>query len=359
MWVVVGLLACPMPASVGWGADRPAHPLDTLTSAELKVVGEVLRASGRFSPGTSFRGRRNSKSPRRRWSAACSQRAPAAAGSLSAIDFAARQSFAGRGSMWGKPRILSIVPLRGAQPGLTERDIAIAREIIASDARVSAGLRRHGISVGADGIRALYLGVGTDPGLQHQPGRLIRVVFIADQKAANAFGPVLDGLMAVVDVYARRVVRLDDTGPHVPPVSVPHDVFDPKLRGAVLTPGVSPVTAAGRSFAIDGHAVAWGHWRFRFGFNPREGLVLYQLGFMDGERRRSIVYRASVSETVSRYASAGDVWRWMEFFDEGTLGLGEFAVPVLPGRDVPVNAISLPAVLAASISRPLPKRVRT
>ena len=111
---------------------------------------------------------------------------------------------------------------------------------------------------------------------------------------------------------------------------------------------MSPVTAAGRSFAIDGHAVAWGHWRFRFGFNPREGLVLYQLGFMDGERRRSIVYRASVSETVSRYASAGDVWRWMEFFDEGTLGLGELAVPALPGRDVPVNAISLPVVLAAS-----------
>lgn len=169
MWVVVGLLACPMPASVGWGADRPAHPLDPLTSAELKVVGEVLRASGRFSPGTSFGWVELEEPPKALVSSLQPTSTLPRLASLSAIDFAARQSFAVRIDV-GQARILSIVPLRGAQPGLTERDIAIAREIIASDARVSAGLRRHGISVGADGIRHFISALAPTLGCNINPG---------------------------------------------------------------------------------------------------------------------------------------------------------------------------------------------
>jgi primary-amine oxidase len=346
---VAGLLATSMiaaadPRSV---SEVPTHPLDPLTSAEFKIIGEVVTQSGRFSQATKFAWVALSEPSKRLVYEFHPGAEFARTAALVAIDFAARQSFAVTIDV-RQQRILSVVALKDAQPGLTDRDVEIAREIVSSDQNVVEALGRHGMIGEVRSLRALYLGVGTDPTLQAQAGRLVRVMFVADQDAVNDFGPVLDGLMVVVDVYARRVVVLYDHGPGAPIVKVAHDVFDPHVRGTEGgTRSVPSLTTRGNSFKIDGNGIEWSNWRFRFGFNPREGLVLYQIGFHDGDRTRSVVYRASVSEIVSRYLDRADVWQWMEFFDESSFGLGELATSVVPGREVPANAVTLSVVLAA------------
>src|SRR3712207_8459874 len=40
---------------------------------------------------------------------------------------------------------------------------------------------------------------------------------------------------------------------------------------------------------------------FRSGFTPREGLVLYTVGYEDGGKVRPVLYRASLSEMVVPY----------------------------------------------------------
>ena len=66
----------------------------------------------------------------------------------------------------------------------------------------------------------------------------------------------------------------------------------------------------------------WRNWRLRFGFNLREGLVLYQTSFDDAGRTRPILYRASVSEVHGNFiindgtATARDVLSLIEVVRE-------------------------------------------
>ena len=142
----------------------------------------------------------------------------------------------------------------------------------------------------------------------------------------------------MVDLYAKQVVRLQDEA-GVPRSAVPHDIFDRKVRGpAAAAPREPRRRDARKSFSVERNVIRWRNWQLRYGFNLREGLVLYQVGFEDQGRRRSILYRASVSEIVTAYGDATDFWSWLELYDEGVFGLGASAVAVEPGREVPANA---------------------
>jgi primary-amine oxidase len=55
----------------------------------------------------------------------------------------------------------------------------------------------------------------------------------------------------------------------------------------------------GASFSVEGGLVQWQKWRFRVGFNPREGATIHDVHY-DG---RSVLYRLSVSEMVSHISN--------------------------------------------------------
>jgi primary-amine oxidase len=149
----------------------------------------------------------------------------------------------------------------------------------------------------------------------------------------------------VVDLYSKRVIKLYDND-GVANTKVPHDIFDPAVRGPDVE--AKPIVAAqpeGRNFSMVGNVVTWQNWQFRFGFNAREGLVLYQVAFNDGGRVRPVMYRASLAGLVTLYGDPGDLWSWMEYDDEANFGLGHLATAVRAGREVPATAVTLGAVL--------------
>lgn len=53
-----------------------------------------------------------------------------------------------------------------------------------------------------------------------------------------------------------------------------------------LPAGVSPHIMQGPSFSVDGWHVHWQKWDLQLGFNGREGLVLYDVGYTDEEQGR-------------------------------------------------------------------------
>jgi primary-amine oxidase len=55
----------------------------------------------------------------------------------------------------------------------------------------------------------------------------------------------------------------------------------------------------GPSFSVKGGLIEWEHWRFRVGFNPREGATIHDVRFQG----RSVLYRLSISEMVSGLCS--------------------------------------------------------
>jgi primary-amine oxidase len=248
-------------------------------------------------------------------------------------------------------QIVSVTDLAGAQPGLTDRDTDIASEVLDADPRIKAALVAHGLKIPgklSDSVGLQFAPIGHDPSVDQRASRLVRAFFASDQHAVNEFSPFVDGVMAIVDIYARQVVRFEDNA-GVPSVPVPHDIFDRKVRGTPERTTRAPrMRGGGTDFSVAHNVVTWRNWQFRYGFNPREGLVLYQVAFDDQGRKRPILYRGSVSEIVTAYGDASPFWSWLELFDEGVYGIGASAVAVEPGREVPANALLLDPVLPDS-----------
>src|SRR5262249_29301152 len=258
---------------------------------------------------------------------------------LDAIDYAQRKAYAVVVDV-RKGGIVSVSELAGRQPGLTDRDTDMAKDVLDADPRIKAALVARGIQMRgkvSESLPIQYAPIGHDPSLAQQGGRLMRAFFASDQAAINEFSPFLDGLSAVIDLYARAVVRLEDN-PGAPHRAVPHDIFDRKVRGgAAAAPREPPGPRGRKPVSVERSVIRWRNWQLRYGFNLREGLVLYQVGYEEAGRRRPILYRASVSEIVTAYGDASESWSWLELFDEGVFGLGASAVAVEPGRGGPAG----------------------
>jgi primary-amine oxidase len=84
---------------------------------------------------------------------------------------------------------------------------------------------------------------------------------------------------------------------------------------------------------VEDQQVSWQKWRFRVGFTPREGLVLYLLEYFDQGRYRPILYRAALSEMFVPYGDPTPAHNFKNVFDAGEVGIGVLANSLEPGCD--------------------------
>jgi primary-amine oxidase len=91
--------------------------------------------------------------------------------------------------------------------------------------------------------------------------------------------------------------------------------------------------ADGPSFTVHGNAVTWQKWRFRIGFTPREGLVLYTISYEDQGRARPLIYRASLVDMVVPYGDPHPNHNRKNAFDVGEYGIGMLANSLALGCD--------------------------
>jgi primary-amine oxidase len=96
--------------------------------------------------------------------------------------------------------------------------------------------------------------------------------------------------------------------------------------GAPMRTDLKPINITqpeGPSFTVDGNAVSWYKWRLRIGFNAREGLVLYDVGWDDGGGRvRPVLHRASLVEMAVPYGDPNAPYIRKCAFDVGDYGMG-------------------------------------
>jgi primary-amine oxidase len=342
---VAGLVALLFVAAAA--SASPRHPLDPLGAGELAQTRSILMKSGQFSKNTDFSWveldepakkivtelKPGDDMPRRAY--------------VAAVDFDRKKSFDVIVDL-KEQRIASLTDIGDREPGITDHDGEVARAIIDADEAVRGALVRRGLKIPgkvSDSVTTQLAAIGRDPGFAPGGNRLIRVLFASDQDSINEFSPFLDGMMAVVDLFAGRVIRLIDDA-RVPSRKVPHDIFRMSRHGA--QPAAKSKAATRRetgSLMVERNTVAWRQWHLRFGFNLREGLVLYQVAFDDAGRSRSILYRAAVADVITAYGDPGASWSWMELLDEGAFGLGASSIDVRPGREVPADALTLSPVM--------------
>jgi primary-amine oxidase len=229
------------------------------------------------------------------------------------------------------------------QPSFLEEDAEILRKAVRADPRFADVMRRHGVSdlseVEIGDWPGGYYGDPADIG-----GRYRRADFsfrdtrtLADRKIEN--------VSADVDLNAGKVIRwIEGDGMPIPTVSAGMSGVPPSPTRTTPTsfPMIQP---HGPSFEIHDREVSWQNWRFRFGFNSREGLILYTVGYKYHDRVRSILYRATCSEMVVPYGDPGLNWYYKNAFDSGEDSFGRYASPLEAGTDVPDYATAFNVVL--------------
>ena len=98
-----------------------------------------------------------------------------------------------------------------------------------------------------------------------------------------------------------------------------------------------------RAFTIqDGEVESWQNWQFRFRLDPRVGPILNLVTLKDGDKRRSVLYEASLSEMYVPYQDPEETWNSHVFIDAGeyftSTGSGGIIKPLQAGVDCPAYA---------------------
>jgi primary-amine oxidase len=229
----------------------------------------------------------------------------------------------------------------GVQPAMTTAEYNAGAELLKTNELWVAALRRRGIQdLSLVDHGAIPAGVLPEPGAPRGI-RLFRAVPFRRVPGRLTWEPI-EGMMAVIDMTHRRVLQVLDQGV-VPRSASSTDIYDPAVRGqgAALKPLVVS-QPEGPNFSVTDHAIAWDRWRFRYSLHPRDGLVLHQVAWEEAPGRlRSVLYRASVAELFVPYADPDAVWAWRAYLDEGNFGIGGNAKPLRRGSTTVAHATLL------------------
>lgn len=301
--------------------DPPSHPLDPLGAEELRRCVSILRRDRGLDAQALFETVVLHEADKATVRAFRPGDAFAREAFVVVLDRSTGRTCEGVVSL-SEDRVRSWKHVEGAQSRVLAEEIEEIQTLIKSHPGYVAGLRRRGIEdldkVVIDGFTPGNFGAE-----EERTRRLNRPhSFYREAPGDNPFVRPIEGLVPVVDLIEKKVLRVEDDGVvPLPPDPGRYRASDqPRLR-----PPLAPLHITqpeGPGFEVRARAVTWQNWSFRVGFTPREGLVLHTLRFRDGDEERPVVYRASLSELVVPYAETrGDHYR-NHSFDMGETGFG-------------------------------------
>ena len=182
-------------------------------------------------------------------------------------------------------------------------------------------------------------------------------VWYRGSERGNPYAHHLSGLHPVVDLNAMELLELEDSyqGGQAPEAAGQvRGEYLPELLPMRLRE-VAPLQVSqpdGVGFTLEGTLLSWQNWQLRLGFNYREGLVLHQVTFSGGERRRPIAHRLSFAEMVVPYRNASPDHYRRTAFDIGEWGLGFMTTSLTLGCDCLGEITYLDAVVHDSAGEP-------
>lgn len=339
---------------LGAPAMAQDHPLDPLSKAELDTMVSVLKADKRLPAGSLYPTvvlKEPAKNVVKAWKKGDPVRREAF---VVVLDRKANKTYEAVVDVKGK-KVVSWTHIPGVQPGVLVEEFETPREIVRKDPKVIAAFKKRGIE-DMENIQVDTWAPGILSKEERSSGaRLLRcLLYYRPPGHFNPHNRPVEGLVAVIDMSKNAVIRLDDSG--VVPV-VPSD------RGGELTEaaqgklrpskqGMKCAWPEGDGFTVDGFEVTWQNWKFRYSMNPREGIVLHDLRYVDQGKERPVLYRGSLSEMVVPYGDPDKNWSWRNAFDLGEYGVGRLANTLRLGAEVPSYATLADSVFADDFGKP-------
>ncbi|UOQ46630.1 primary-amine oxidase [Gracilibacillus caseinilyticus] len=232
-----------------------------------------------------------------------------------------------------REKVLKWEHIPDVQPGIMADEFLQCEQVVKNNPEMQAAFRKRGIE-DIDLIMADPWSAGNF-GIEEEKGKRIArtICWLKTDRFDNGYARPISGLHAFVDLNKMEVIKVVD-----------HDVIPlPPNDGKYTTDGVEKlrddikpldiIQPEGPSFTTNGHEIDWQKWKIRFGFNPREGLVLHTVSYNDDGVERPVLYRASLSEMVVPYGDPGDPVNRNNAFDVGEYGIGMLANPLTLGCD--------------------------
>jgi primary-amine oxidase len=308
-----------------------SHPLTPLSSDEVQQAIAVLRLDQRVTPTTRFVSVSLREPPKELVHAGRQgiDREAFAVLFDNAINTAhhAIVSLATR-------KLVLFQSFPGRQPTMTIDEQVECEQAVLASPIFKAALKEH---YGVDDTALVMVDIwsaGNYGSEEDNTRRLARpLCFLRADATDNGYVRPLEGLRPVVDLNAMEVLRVEDYGRWPLPPEASNYAAE---RMPSQRPGIRPLEInqpEGPSFLVDGYEVEWQNWKFVIGFNAREGLTLHHLRYRDGERDRSILYRASLTEMVVPYGDPAPQQARKNAFDVGEYGMGMCANSLELGCD--------------------------
>jgi primary-amine oxidase len=323
-----------------------SHPLDPLTAAEIRQAAAIVRRDRGVGPGWRF--------------ASIELREPVK-GALEAArreaivvcwDRSDGQAYRAVVSL-ADDAVTSWAHLPGQQPNMTVDEWHECDQMLRAQPALAEALARRGITDMSLVLTDMW---AYGAALVPERYRGLRIgwsdVWYRDSPDANPYAHHVTGLHPVVDLNRMTLLEIEDVDPGGQP-SVRGE-YAPALLGQPLRE-VAPLEIrqpAGVGFTLDGRLLSWQNWQLRLGFNYREGLVLHQVGFVEGGRLRPVAHRMSFAEMFVPYRDASADHYRRTAFDIGEWGLGFMTTSLDLGCDCLGEITYLDAVVHDSAGEP-------
>ena len=327
-----------------------AHPLDPLTADEIRAAAVIARTDARMAKAAfaSIGLQEPSKADVNAWTSGRFSLARQAR-IVAMVD---RSVFEVVVDLDAR-HIVSVNERRGVEPAVLASEFETSK-IVLSNPQFRAGLERRGITDFAKLFCSPFMaGYYAIP--EHEGRRTAKIgCFDTRRTTTNMWGWPVERLYAMVDLRTKEVLSVTDDG--VVPIAPGDHNFTEEAIGD-LRPARRPTVMSqpeGANFAVSGHEVTWGQWRFHARLDARVGTIISVARWQDRNgTSRSVLYQGYLSEMFVPYMDADYGWYSRTYFDSGEYGAGILASPLKAGVDCPATATFMPATFATEAGEPM------
>ena len=312
---------------------KTPHPFDPLTSREVEFAASVISEAAGLDRSAWFETIALKEPDRRVKSKGKGRNGKAGNGRKAFVccyEPKTNKTYEGTVDL-ATGKLESWAPVAGMMARIVSDEFVAGGVIAKKDPAVIAALKKRGIT-DLDRVLIEPWAAGNF-GIEGEEGKRLAYghCWLGSEDGENPYAQPIANLHPVVDLQHMKVLRVDDFGV----VPLPPDTSRIRLEKG-LREDLKPLEITqpeGPSFTIEGNELAWQKWRIRTGFNMREGLILYDIGYEDGGRVRPIMNRASLAEMVVPYGdpTGGNFRR--NAFDCGEYGVGKFVDSLELGCD--------------------------
>ncbi|MDB5137307.1 MAG: hypothetical protein JWP37_3910 [Mucilaginibacter sp.] len=317
--------------------DTPTYPLDPLTATEMRKVVQILKDS-KTTSGRDIFNIINLKEPPKSEVLAYKPGTPFRREAFTSFYDYSKNGVTEAVVDINAGKVISVKNIPNVTGMGLEAD-SVANTIVRNDKAWVVALKKRGISIDSVTHRSVFTGdMGIGPvGHREQ-------LVIARRKGNNID---IEGLMAYTDFTTGKILKIVDEGNSFSGMANLNYFNEDSITEVTKAPRPLIITQPeGHTFEVKGHEITWQNWKLRYGVDNREGLVIYDVRYIDNGKERSIMYRGSMPEMVVPYGSPDLFQASYNFFDAGEYRLGQGTARSLsPGADAPENAEYMPAVL--------------